>query len=69
MNEPDVFGDAKHRFEMRGERESVTGGLLETECPGCRHDVYALIIDGADPHFIDLMCPRDICGTEWTEMA
>ena len=47
--------------------------ILETDCPKCERHVGALIIDGPDPVFVSLVCPR--CGhgddrndgPEWVE--
>lgn len=43
------------------------GAIFETDCPGCGHHVGALVIDGPDPVFVDLACPRDACEHEWSE--
>lgn len=47
------------------EGRDLSGALLETDCPGCGRHVGALIIDGPDPVFVDVECPR--CGHGWTE--
>lgn len=42
--------------------------ILETVCPKCGQTVGALIIDGPDPVFVDVQCPRwDVCGHIWNE--
>lgn len=35
------------------------------DCPGCEKHVGALIVDGPDPVFADLVCP--LCSHEWNE--
>lgn len=42
--------------------------IRERECPGCGKWVGAIVIDGPDPVFVDLRCPRtDVCGEVWSE--
>lgn len=67
--ETDVFGDAKQVTEQRQEFDprQFDGAFLETVCPSCDHTVGALVIDGPDPVFVDVQCPRAGCGHEWTE--
>lgn len=65
--ESDVFAAAKQVAEHRAEAVDLTGAFLETVCPSCDRTVGALVIDGPDPVFVDLQCPRDLCGHEWTE--
>ncbi|MEW2459851.1 hypothetical protein [Microbacterium sp. K41] len=69
MTLPDYLGDAKRVREARApiEADPFKGAFLTTICPGCGHDVNALVVDGPDPVFADLVCPRVGCGHEWTE--
>lgn len=42
--------------------------IRETECPKCGKWIGAIVVDGPDPVFIDLKCPRtDVCGEQWSE--
>lgn len=42
--------------------------IRQTECPKCGKWVGAIVIDGPDPVFVDLRCPRtDVCGEVWSE--
>lgn len=67
-DESDVFGAAKQVAEQRAEpTPDLKGAFLETVCPNCQRTVGALVIDGPDPVFVDLQCPRDLCGHEWSE--
>lgn len=44
--------------------------IRTTVCPSCGRWVGALVIDGPDPVFTDLRCPRtDVCGLVWSERA
>ncbi|MCT1395634.1 hypothetical protein M4D51_07830 [Microbacterium sp. p3-SID338] len=67
--EADVFADAKQVAEHRQEFDphQFDGAFFETVCPSCEHTVGALVIDGPDPVFVDVQCPRTGCGHEWTE--
>ncbi|MCK2024610.1 hypothetical protein KZC52_16905 [Microbacterium sp. kSW2-24] len=66
--ESDVFGAAKQVAEQRTEpAPDLMGALHGTICPNCQRTVGALVIDGPDPVFVDLQCPRDVCGHEWSE--
>lgn len=69
--EPDIFGDAKRYREATEESAAYAShmddALLETICPGCGHLVAAFIVDGPDPVFADVVCPRDVCEHEWSE--
>lgn len=68
---PDYLGEAKQHLEARMEREETLrgfeGAFLETDCPGCGWHVWAFIVDGPDPVFVDVVCPRDPCNHEWAE--
>lgn len=55
--------DWKEFVEPRG--RDLSHAILETDCPGCEKHVGALIVDGPDPVFADLVCP--LCGHEFTE--
>ena len=48
-------------------RRDMSHVILETDCPGCERRVGALIIDGPDPVFVEVQCPRDVCAKRWTE--
>lgn len=66
--EYDVFGAAKQVAEQRVEpAPDLMGAFLETVCPNCRRTVGALVIDGPDPVFADVQCPRVECGHGWSE--
>lgn len=66
--EDDVFGAAKQVAEQRTEpAPDLMGAFLETVCPNCHRTVGALVIDGPDPVFVDLQCPRAECGHKWSE--
>lgn len=41
--------------------------FLDTTCEACGKHVNALIIDGPDPVFVEVQCPRDVCGAVWSE--
>lgn len=47
--------------------QHMAGGLLDCTCPSCGRHVGAFVVDGPDPVFADLVCPRDVCGHEWME--
>jgi hypothetical protein len=68
---PDYMGDTKRWNETNLEREEALrtfeGANLETDCPRCGWHVWAHIVDGPDPVFIELVCPRDDCKYEWWE--
>lgn len=65
----DYFGEAKRVKEARLplETDPFKGAFLATVCPGCGHEVHAFVVDGPDPVFVDLACPRPACGQEFTE--
>lgn len=66
--ESDVFGAAKQIAEQRAEPAlDLMGAFLDTVCPCCARKVGALVIDGPDPVFVDVQCPRVECGHEWSE--
>lgn len=65
--ESDVFAAAKQVAEQRAEIVDLTGAFVATVCPSCEHTVGAFVIDGPDPVFADVQCPRDVCGNEWSE--
>lgn len=67
IKETDVFAAAKQVAEQRAEVVDLTGAFLETVCPNCQYTVGAFVIDGPDPVFADLQCPRGVCGHEWSE--
>lgn len=66
---PDYMGAAKDVREAREplDADAFDGAFLETTCPSCGKHVSAFIVDGPDPVFADLVCPRDECGHEWSE--
>ena len=70
-NLPDYMGDRKRWLETQAEIDERTrtfeGSNIETTCPGCGWDVWAHVVDGPDPVFINLVCPRDNCNHEFTE--
>lgn len=62
--------DWKEFAEQAQERDLsyMFESILDTTCPKCGHKVGALIIDGPDPVFADVQCPRwDVCGHIWNE--
>ncbi len=65
---PDYLGEAKPFLEQRAE-VNLRGdeAFHETDCPRCEHRVGAFIVDGPDPVFADLVCPRPSCAHEWAE--
>lgn len=63
MREPDW----KEFVAPPADMSPLKGALLETDCPKCGRHVGALIIDGPDPVFADLVCSRVECGHLWTE--
>ncbi|MFF3029114.1 hypothetical protein [Microbacterium sp. NPDC057944] len=64
---PDYFGDVKRFKEQHAEPLPTFDDVRETDCPECGRHVHAHIIDGPDPVFIDLACPRDLCRHVWSE--
>lgn len=68
---PDYFGDRQRWRAMILEREDMSRSFdrasIGTICPSCGHHVWAHIIDGPDPVFVTLACPRDACRHEWAE--
>ncbi len=66
---PDYMGDRKQSLESRVplDPQQFEGAFIETVCPLCDKQVAAFVIDGPDPVFVDLQCPRDPCGHEFTE--
>lgn len=68
---PDYMGDAKRWRESQMEREDAWRGFegsnLEVDCPECGWHVWAHIVDGPDPAFVELVCPRDECEHEFSE--
>lgn len=66
---PDYLGDAKRVREDRMESDPhrFDTAFLETVCPKCERTCCAFVIDGPDPVFVDVACPFDNCGHQWTE--
>ncbi|QNA93225.1 MULTISPECIES: hypothetical protein [unclassified Microbacterium] len=66
---PDYLSEAKRIREDRTplDVDPFKGAFLATTCPGCDHDVSAFVVDGPDPVFVDLVCPRPSCSHEFTE--
>lgn len=59
--------DWKEYVAPPADMSQLADAILETTCPGCGHLVGALIVDGPDPVFADVVCPRDVCQHEFSE--
>lgn len=61
--------DWKEWIEPRFAHDSsrFDDAFRETECPACGRQIGAFVVDGPDPVFVDLVCPRDVCGHRFTE--
>ena len=66
MSDPwdvDYFEAAKQQKEAWHVPRPIVDAFVEEDCPGCERHVGALLIDGPDPVFADVQCPR--CSHVW----
>lgn len=66
MSDPwdaDWFLDAKRQKEDWVRHEPFEDAFAYLDCPHCERHVGAFLVDGPDPVFADVQCPR--CGHRW----
>ena len=68
MSETQAPADRDWKEYLEPHGRDLSDGIRKTECPKCGKWVGAMVIDGPDPVFVDLKCPRtDVCGEQWSE--